>query len=110
MSMRDGGTTFVAIRTPAGNSVTYWFDFSLPWDGRARQVRKIEGEESVALAVGSHQELMACQAVRAVLVARFSDSVVSEFESKDAGNPGKGKWFYAFNFLRLCHKEGKLNE
>lgn len=108
-SMRDGGTTYVSLRMPTQSEVTYWFDYSLPWDGRVRQIRRVEGDESVVLPVGSPQEAWACHAVRAVLVAQFSERVVSQFVSGKVENPGEGVWFYAFNFLRLCVKEAKLH-
>jgi hypothetical protein len=109
VSMRDGGTTYVALRTPAQGAVTYWFDYSLPWDGRARKIREVRGEKSVVLEAGSAEERAACQEVPALLVKQFGGAAVSEFESGEVENPGKGSWFYAFNFLRLCVKEGKLN-
>jgi hypothetical protein len=110
MSMRDGGSTYVSLRAPTRRTVTYWFDYSLPWDGRARQIREVQGEESRVLQVGTPEELAACQQVRSVLIAQFGNAAVSQFEAGAGENPGKGPWFYAFNFLRLCVKEGKLNE
>jgi hypothetical protein len=110
MSMRDGGSTYVSLRAPTHGPVTYWFDYSLPWDGRARQIREVRGEESWVLPIGTPEERAACQQVRSVLIENFGSTAVSQFEAEAAKNPGEGPWFYAFNFLRLCLKEGKLNE
>lgn len=107
-SLRDGGSTFVTLRMPTQSVVTYWFDYSLPWDGRVRHVRMTLGEHSSFLEPGGQDELSACNALRSVLVENFGESVVSRFESGDVENPGKERWYYAFNFLRLCIKEGKL--
>jgi hypothetical protein len=109
MSLRDGGTTYVSLRSPKEGVVSYWFDYSLPWDGRTRQIRKVEGKKSSMLAPASPEERVACQRVRSALVEQFGQSAVSQFESGRLPNPGKGRWFYAFNFLRLCVQEHKLD-
>jgi hypothetical protein len=109
MTLRDGGTTSVLVGEPPLGQATYEFDYSLPWDGRAREITKRGPDgSSCKLEVSGPQELAACELIKSLLSSEFGESLVSNFINGSVGNPGQGKWFYAFNFLRLAVKEGKL--
>jgi len=109
MTLRDGGTTCVSLRTPYQNVITYTLDYALPLNGRARYITRTCGDISEKLPIGGAQEQRACEEVRALLVAQCTESTVAKFLSGQIENPGEEHWFYAFNFLRLCNQEGKLD-
>ena len=110
MTLRDGGTTFVVIEDPALGQVTYTFDYKLPWDGRTRMITAQHADgPSHALLPNSPQELSICEQVKSLLSAQFGEQPVNGFLLGRVDNPGKDKWFYAFNFLRLAVKEGKFS-
>jgi hypothetical protein len=109
MTLRDGDTTIVALEDEAGKRVTYTFDYSLPWDGRLRCIRQQNSDgSSCELEPNGIREAAACESVRSLLLSAFGESTVRNFALGRTDNPGKDKWFYAFNFLRLAAKEGKL--
>lgn len=110
MTMRDGGTTFVVVEKREVGQVTYTFDYSLPWDGRARYITEhIADGSSKILPINGPQEIAACELIRALLVGEFGESLVESFAKGEANNPGSEKWFYAFNFLRHAVKEQKIH-
>jgi hypothetical protein len=109
MSMRDGGTTYVALQDPSHGVVTYTFDYSLPWDRRARHITRAVGGTATVLPVSSAEEREAFQQVRMLLVGQFGEQAVAAFEHGLTENLGVGHWFYVFNFLALCVKEGKVS-
>jgi len=58
MTMRDGGTTFVVVEEPEVGQTTYTFDYSLPWDGRARYITEQTADgSSKKLSINGPKEL-----------------------------------------------------
>jgi hypothetical protein len=110
MTLRDGGTTFVVVDEPALGQVTYEFDYSLPSDGRLRYITKKSADgSSCTLEPKGPQELAACELIKSLLSFEFGAPLVTSYMRGTSDNPGKDKWFYAFNFLRLAAKEGKVS-
>jgi hypothetical protein len=108
MSLRDGGTTSITVSRGVFQHISYTVDHSLPWDGRKRYVfrgRPFERAESHRLEIGCSDEVGVQRWLMAAVSRKFGSVLVQEFLAGSAKNPGKGKWFYALNFLNIMTKE-----
>jgi hypothetical protein len=108
MSLRDGGTTSITVSHGASQKVSYTVDYSLPWDGRKRYVfrgRPFEKAEAHRLEIGCSDEVGVQRWLMEAVSRKFGSALVQEFLAGGAKNPGKGKWFYALNFLNIMTKE-----
>ena len=108
MMLRDGGTTSITVAEGVLERVSYTVDYSLPWDGRERYVFKgqpFAKGESQRLEMGGEEERTVQEWLTRAVNRKFGDRVVGEFLVGRAKNPGKGKWFYALNFLYILTKE-----
>lgn len=117
MTLRDGGTTSITVSQGVFRRVSYTVDHSLPWDGRKRYVfrgRAFEKREAQRLEIGCEDVTRIHRWLMEAASRKFSPSLVQEFLAGRAENPGKGKWFYALNFLNImtkerCQKDGAAN-
>src|SRR3954471_18310769 len=108
MSLRDGGSTGITVAEGIFARVSYTIDHALPWDGRTRYVfkgRKFTKEASERLDIGGTEEVRLQQWLTETLNRKFGETSVAEFLAGRIRNPGKGKWFYALNFLAIMTKE-----
>jgi hypothetical protein len=108
MTLRDGGTTSITVSRGLFGRVSYTVDYSLPWDGRKRSVFRgpaFAKDDVHRLEIGCEAERGIQQWLAESANRKFGQGVVRNFLSDHAENPGKGKWFYAMNFLRIMAKE-----
>ena len=71
----DGGSTNVMLERQEGLIYVH-LDYSLPWDGRPRQITIREHESERVLQIGSLEEKGICETVRAVLNEEFGVEAV----------------------------------
>ena len=108
MTLRDGGTTSITVTQGLLKRLSYTVDHSLPWDGRKRYVFKgqpFAKDESQRLEIGCEEETRVQQWLTEAANREFGEGIVADFLVGRAKNPGKGKWFYALNFLNILTKE-----
>jgi len=106
MTLRDGGTTSITLSQGLFESVSYTVDYALPWDGRKRYVFRgpaFVTDDAHWLEIGCEAEREIQQWLTEAANGRFGQETV-RFLSDHADNPGKGKWFYAMNFLKIMAK------
>ena len=108
MSLRDGGTTSITVTQGFFKRVSYTVDYSLPWDGRKRYVfmgGAFTKSDSQRLEIGCEEERRVQHWLTKTLNKKFGETPLKEFLADHIKNPGRGKWLYAFNFLRIMSKE-----
>jgi hypothetical protein len=108
MTLRNGGTTSVTLSNRGGELVSYTVDHALPHDGRRRYVyrgRPFEMTDTGRLEIGCAEETSIREALLEGANLEFGSAPVQEFLSGGIKNPGRGKWFYALNFLSVLHQE-----
>jgi hypothetical protein len=108
MTLRDGGTTSITVTRGLVRRVCYTIDHSLPWDGRKRYVYRgpeFLKDEEHRLEIGCQEEGDIQHWLSEVAREKYGDAAVQEFLAGQRKNPGRGKWFYAMNFLSIMAKE-----
>ena len=112
MTLRDGGTTSITVAQGILARLSYTVDYALPWDGRERYVFKgqpFAKDESQRLEVGGEEEVRLHRWLTETLNRKFGDAALLDFLAGRIKNPGKGKWFYALNFLNIITRERSQN-
>ena len=108
MTLRDGGTTSITVSRGVFQRVSYTVDHSLPWDGRKRYVFRgppFDKVEAQRLEIGCLEEVAVQQWLLEAASRKYGSALVQEFLTRGVKNPGKGKWFYALNFLSIMTRE-----
>src|SRR4051812_42083074 len=108
MTLRDGGTTSITVAQGFLRRVCYTIDYALPWDGRKRYVYRgpeFSKDEKYRLEIGCEEEKGIQQWLSEAARKKYGDLVIQGFLAEQRKNPGRGKWFYAMNFLSIMAKE-----
>ena len=108
MSLRDGGTTSITVTRGLVSRLSYTIDYSLPRDGRKRFVYRgpeFSKDKEHQLEIGCEEEKDVQHWLSAAACEKYGDLAVQEFLAGQRKNPGRGKWFYAMNFLWIMAKE-----
>ena len=108
MTLRDGGTTSITVTRGLGRRLCYTIDHSLPWDGRKRYVYRgtqFSKDEEHRLEIGCEEEKDIQHWLSEAACKKYGNAAVQEFLTGQRKNPGRGKWFYAMNFLSIMAKE-----
>lgn len=108
MILRDGGTTSITVTRGLIRRLCYTIDYSLPWDGRKRYVYRgpqLSKHEEHRLEIGCEEEKDIQRWLSEVACKKYGTTSVQEYLAGQRTNLGRGKWFYAMNFLSIMAKE-----
>jgi hypothetical protein len=108
MTLRDGGTTSITIRKGFFSTESFTIDYALPWNGRPRYVFRgppFGKKDENKIEMNGPEEQALLRPLKNLLQGKFGVNHVQNFLAGNIENPGKGKWFYAFNFLWIAHFE-----
>jgi len=108
MTLRDGGTTSITVAQGVVTRLSYTIDHQLPWDGRTRYVFKgppFLKDKEHRMEIGCDEEKEIQRWLNEIGRRKYGSMAIEKFLAGQAKNPGRGKWFYAMNFLWILAKE-----